>query len=71
MRKVPERNEVVLVGTLSEGATPRYPLLGALLADNGMRPFPSFERALYVASEEWRQTSWCPCFLATFSFKKL
>ena len=70
VRQTPEFRETILIGTLAGECFSRYPLYGALLAENGLRPFTSFQSAMYIAREEARQTQ-CPVSIATFKIKRL
>jgi hypothetical protein len=71
VRKTSEFKEVILIGPCTQEALERYPLYGALLEENGLKPFTSFGPAQYTAGEEHRQTGGCPVFIATFRFKKI
>lgn len=70
VRQIPESRETILIGAPVGESFSRYPLYGALLEENGLRPFTSFRPAMYTAQEEARQTQ-CPVSIATFKLKRL
>jgi len=70
VRQIPESRETILIGVPIGERFSRYPLYGALLEENGLRPFTSFQSAMYTAEEEVRQTQ-CPVSIATFKLKRL
>lgn len=70
VRNMPEFGEIILIGAPVDEYFSRYPLYGALLTENGLRPFSSFQPAEFTAVEEARQTQ-CPVSIAIFKIKRL
>lgn len=58
-----------LIGRHVEGAPNLGSLPGAYLSDNGMKPIPSHERAMYYRWQISRQSGCSRTTLANFSFK--
>ncbi len=63
--RIPDSKETIPIGRFVEGRPSCYPVPGAYLSDNGLKPFPSFERAEYVGQEVMRQAQ-CGAQIATF-----
>jgi len=66
-----ETTRVRLMGRYVKGRPSQYPLPGAQLELNGLKPFPNYGLAQEAANEASRQMDRCQVLIGTFELKRL